>query len=165
MVNLTPETLRSVRLFQRMTGEELGKIVELGLISSYESHSNIVIEGELSGGLFVILQGSVGVYKMNKLSGDTYDVGVIHEGGFFGEMSLIDEHPRSATVRALSDCQLFFLSKEAFEEFLAKAPDTKTRFYENCVRDLVTRLRDLDDNYIISQYQLWKSAIRKEEAA
>ena len=164
MVNLNAETLKCVRLFQRFEESDFSTLIELGLVSTHEAHSNIVIEGELSGGLYIILSGAVGVYKQNKLSGNTYDIGQLHEGSFFGEMSLIDDNPRSATVRALTDCQLFYLSKEAFTDFLKHSPETRLRFLENCVKDLVGRLRDLDDNYVISQYQLWKSAVKGNDS-
>ena len=156
------DILREIKLFQAFSDLELNRLIEVGIISQRESHSNIVIEGEFSGGLYLILDGMVGIFKTNKLSGNSYDVGQLREGGFFGEMSLVDENPRSATVRALTDCKLFFLSKEIFIQFLEQSQTLKLRFYENCVRELIVRLRLLDDNYAISQYQLWKNAIKKE---
>ena len=110
--------------------------------------------------MFVVCAGKVDVV----LEPDRRRVATIEAGGYFGEMSLIDDNPRSATVRALNDVQLFYISKEAFATFLGASGDLKTRFYERCIQDLVGRLRELDDNYVISQYQLWKSAIRKEAA-
>jgi len=161
-IQLGIETLREIKLFQAFTDAELSHLIEVGSIGVFEPHSNIVIEGELSGGLYLILEGLVGIFKSNKLSGDAYDVGQLREGSFFGEMSLVDENPRSATVRALTDCKLFFLSKETFIGFLGQSQALKLRFYENCVNELIVRLRHLDDNYVISQYQLWKNAIKKE---
>ena len=77
---------------------------------------------------------------------------------------LVDDNPRSATVRALTNCQLFYISKDQFQGFLAASKDLKLRFYESCIHTIVTRLRELDDNYVISQYQLWKAAFKKEAA-
>lgn len=79
-------------------------------------------------------------------------------------MSLVDENPRSATVRALTACNLFLLSKESFLQFIGSSSDLKVRFLDSCVRNLVARLRELDDNYVVSQYQLWKTALKKESA-
>lgn len=160
----TTTLLKEIKLLQTLTEPELANLIQLGTTHSFESHSNIVIEGELSWGLYLILEGFVGIFKTNKLTGETYDVGQLREGSFFGEMSLIDENPRSATVKALTDCQLFYVSKEAFTGFLSRSSDLKTRFYDSCIKNLVARLRELDDNYVISQYQLWKSALKKEAA-
>jgi CRP-like cAMP-binding protein len=77
----------------------------------------------------------------------------------------VDENPRSATVRTLTNCELFYISKETFIEFLNRSVDLKLRFYLNCVGNLVVRLRELDDNYVISQYQLWQSALKKEDSS
>lgn len=163
--NMKPSVpmLKEVRLLQCFKETELGKLIQLGVGTSHEAHSNIVIEGETSWGIYVILEGVVGIYKSNKLTGEHYDVGQLRYGSFFGEMSLVDDNPRSATVRALTDCQLFYISKDVFNQFVS-TPDMKLRFFESCVKNLVGRLRELDDNYVISQYQLWKTALKKEAA-
>ncbi len=160
----TVPLLKEIKLLAPFSEDELSVLIQKGISGTVEAYENIIIEGELSWGLYLVLQGRVGVYKNNKLTGETYDVCELGEGSFFGEMSLIDDNPRSATVRALTDCQLFYLSKEAFTEFLAHTPSTRLRFMESCVRGLVGRLRELDDNYVISQYQLWKTALKKEAA-
>jgi len=165
-VNLkaTVPMLREVKLLRLFSDEELDGLVQIGDSIGYEPHTNIIIEGELSWGLFLILDGTVGIYKTNKLSGDIYDVGQLRTSNFFGEMSLVDENPRSATVRALSDCQMFYISKDKFVEFLDRSMDLKLRFYQSCAQDLVARLRELDENYVISQYQLWKAAVTGDAA-
>lgn len=165
-INLKPTLpmLKEIRLLQAFQEQELARLITVGTGQTFESHSNIVIEGETTWGLYLILEGVVGIYKTNKLTGEQYDVGQLRYGNFFGEMSLVDENPRSATVRALTECHLFYISKETFGQFLASSTDTRLRFYESCVKNLVSRLRELDDNYVISQYQLWKTALKKEAA-
>ena len=156
--------LKDVKLLQVFNDAELSQLVQLGASAQYEDHANLVIEGELSWGLYVILQGVVGIFKNNSLTGEPYDVGQLREGNFFGEMSLVDDKPRSATVRALTPCQLFYVSKDNFQQFLDQSKDRKLRFYESCVHTIVSRLRELDENYVVSQYQLWKAAFQRKEA-
>jgi len=156
--------LKEIKLLAPLNESELGQLIQMGSSVNKEAHTNIVIEGEMSWGLYLILDGVVGIFKTNKLTGEDYDVGQLRSGNFFGEMSLVDENPRSATVRALTDVQLFYISKETFNSFLERSSDLKLRFYGACVRSLVARLRELDDNYVISQYQLWKVALQKEVA-
>jgi CRP/FNR family cyclic AMP-dependent transcriptional regulator len=160
----TVEMLREIRLLKSFDEHQLSTLIDLGAPAAYEAHGNIVIEGELSWGLYFILSGKVGIFKTNKLSGDIYDVGQLKAGNFFGEMSLVDDNPRSATVKALTDCQLFYISKDAFMQYLDSSHELKILFYESCVQTLVHRLRELDDNYVISQYQLWRSVMKKEAA-
>lgn len=160
----TVEMLKEIKLLKPIREPELAQLLQMGSPVSFEAHSNIIIEGEFSWGLYLILSGMVGIFKTNKLTGENYDIGQLREGSFFGEMSLVDTNPRSATVKALTDCQLFYISKEIFEKFLNQSADLKVRFYESCVRTLVQRLREVDDNYVVSQYQLWKIALKKEAA-
>jgi CRP-like cAMP-binding protein len=163
-LNATVPLLREVKLLRRFTDQELAGLLRIGKVQAYEPHANIVIEGEPSWGLYLILEGMVGVYKTNKLSGDVYDVAQLRAGHFFGEMSLVDENPRSATVKALTPCQTFYLSKGEFMSFLDRSQELRSRFYESCIQDLVNRLRELDENYVISQYQLWKAAVTGDAA-
>jgi CRP-like cAMP-binding protein len=156
--------LREIKLLQTLNEVELNQVLQLGRRCQYEPHSNIVIEGEMSWGLYLIMDGLVGIFKTNKLTGENYDIGQLRSGSFFGEMSLVDNNPRSATVKALSACDLLYISKEGFQTLLNQSLATKARFYESCVKHLVARLRELDDNYVISQYQLWKIALKKEAA-
>lgn len=158
----TVAMLREISLLQPLTESELMQLIQLGTGYEYESHSNIVIEGEMTWGLFLLLEGLVGIYKNNKLTGNSYDIGQLAGGSFFGEMSLVDDHPRSATVKALTDCKVFYISREQFQTFLDRSRETKINFFSNCIKLLVKRLRDLDDKYVISQFQLWKSALSKE---
>lgn len=161
-----PALLKEVKLLSHLTDAELAELIQLGEARSYEPHANIVIEGEPSWGLFLILDGLVGIFKKNKLTGDVYDVGQLRKNNYFGEMSLVDEHPRSASVRALTRCQLLHISKDAFNQWLSRKPERRGRFIEDCVKTLVVRIRELDENYVISQYQLWQSVLRsKKEAA
>ncbi|HAR43925.1 MAG TPA: hypothetical protein DCS07_15035 [Bdellovibrionales bacterium] len=157
--------LRDVKLLQCFSESELSHLIQVGVTANYEDHANIVIEGELSWGLYLILEGVVGIFKNNKLTGEPYDVGQLRHGNFFGEMSLVDDNPRSATVRALTNCQLFYISKEHFQQYLTASKEMKLKFYETCIQTIVSRLRELDDNYVVSQYQLWKAAIRKDKEA
>ena len=159
------EVLGEIKLLKSFTEGELGTLLKLGKETEYEAHTNILIEGELSWGLYLILDGMVGIFKANKMTGDSYDIGELRTGSFFGEMSLLDENPRSATVRAMTNCSLFYLSKKEFLEFLNHNNDLKLRFFHDAVRNLVGRLRELDDNYVISQFQLWQSALRRETQA
>ncbi|MBL7716390.1 MAG: cyclic nucleotide-binding domain-containing protein [Bdellovibrionales bacterium] len=148
-----------MKLLSHLTDAELRDLLGFGEERIYEPHANVVIEGETSWGLYLILDGYVGILKTNKLTGDVYDIGQLHQGSYFGEMSLVDEGPRSATVRALTRCHLYYIDKEKFMKWLAQSNDRRQRFLSDCIADLITRLRELDDSYVINQYQLWRTAV------
>lgn len=156
------EHLRKVALLSAFSDSELGRLLQAGRMVQFESFTNIVIEGESSWGMYLIVDGQVGIYKVNKLSGNVYDVGQLQSGSFFGEMSLVDEQPRSATVQSLTQCVLFFIGKAEFQRLVDSSPQLKLRFLESCIQQLVGRLRSLNDDYVVSQYQLWKRALKSE---
>jgi CRP-like cAMP-binding protein len=163
-IELTGAILREIPIFSNFSDEELQQIRDTGTVLLFEHYTNIIVEGELSWGLFLILDGTVNVLKTDRLTSGTYDIAELKKGNYFGEMSLIDENPRSATVRSLTPCELFFVSKEQFFQVLDKSPDLQLRFFKTCARLTINRLRELGDNYVITQYQLWRTALRKEKS-
>jgi len=154
-----------VPLFSVLSDAELGRLTQIGKHQAFEPYSNIIIEGEMSWGMYLVLEGQVGIYKANKVSGNVYDVGQLQAGAVFGEMSLIDQQPRSATVQSLTQCKVFLIGKDDFHRFLSTSPELKLRFFESCVQQLVGRLRVLNDDYVVSQYQLWQKALKSERGA
>jgi CRP-like cAMP-binding protein len=155
----TLEMLRKIALLNMFSESDLGHLLEVGKEIHVEPHVNIVIQGELSWGVYLILEGVVGVFKANKMTGVSFDISQLREGASFGELSLIDDGPRTATVKALVDTRLFFISKEQFTEFLQKSGELKMTFYLSCLKTLIGMLRELDENYIISQSQLWRQML------
>lgn len=160
---LQPQILKPISLFKAFKDDELKGLLSVAKVMQFEPHSNVIIEGEASWGIFIILEGMVGVYKANKLSGTVYELGQLRTGAFFGEMSLIDQNTRSATIQALTDTTLLYISKDDFQNFLQQSSEIRLRFYENCIQSLVHRFRELDEHYVTSQYQLWKFALTKEK--
>jgi CRP-like cAMP-binding protein len=155
------DLLKEIKLFSCFDPSELKALADIGTQATFDAFANIVIEGEMSWSLFVVMDGKVGVYKSGQLSGNAYDIGEIGKGGFFGEMSLVDDKPRSATVRAIAQSNLFKIDKKDFQQFLNHSENRRLRFYENCIGLLFARLRDLGDSYVVSQYHLWRVALDK----
>lgn len=159
----TPQILKSIGLFKAFREDELKELLKSAKALHFESHANVIIEGEASWGIYIILEGMVGVFKANKMSGTVYELGQLRAGAFFGEMSLIDQNTRSATIQTLTESTLLYISKEDFNRFLNSSNDIRLRFYENCIHSLVHRFRELDEQYVTSQYQLWKFALSKDK--
>lgn len=156
--------LAGISLFGTLSKEELKKLYARGTIRKVQAHAHVVIEGENSSGLFILLSGTVSVYKNDAVTGTMQRLTFLDTGANFGELSLIDRAPRSATVVAEKDCELFELPANAFDQFLKEAGDgTSSRFYRRCSEDLVVRLRQQNADYLISQQLLWRYALRKED--
>lgn len=155
------QALSKLAIFATFTSEELGKIYNSGELRIYENGSNVVIEGETTTGIYLILDGMVGVYKNSKKIGNGNRLASLGPGKSFGEMSLIDKQPRSATVAADGDVVVYFLSGTAWEDIAQMHPEIAKKFFENTAKMLSARLRELDDDFVLSQKQLWKYVIAR----
>ncbi|RHX89292.1 cyclic nucleotide-binding domain-containing protein [Leptospira stimsonii] len=92
-------------------------------------------EGELNNAMYVILNGSVEVFFTRK--NVVQRLAIMKKGDFFGEMALFRSLPRTATAKAIVDCELAVIeSKQQLERFLVNNPD----FSAKMVRILADRL-------------------------
>ncbi len=155
------ERLAQIGLFKKFTRPELRTLYSKGRFENLRPLSNAVIEGEPTRGLYVILEGTVSVYKTDPESGALSRLAVLEAGAYFGELSLFDTSSRSATVTAETSCHCFVLDAEAFHQYLTKSGENlQLRFYKTCAEDLVDRFRKLNSDYINSQNMLWRYAFR-----
>lgn len=104
--------LGRVDLFEGLPTSVLLKVAMLGEERTFKSDAAMVREGDTGGGLFVILDGNatvtVGGQERARLGA----------GDYFGEISLLDDEPRSATVTAISPVRAFALASFAFRPLL-----------------------------------------------
>jgi CRP-like cAMP-binding protein len=93
-------------------------------------------EGTQGRELFIIQDGKVGIYK------DTPDgrveLAIVEQGGIIGEMSLLDNLPRSATVQAIGPCKVLVINQASFEKIMQDIPV----WLQSIIKIVVSRLRD-----------------------
>lgn len=162
--NLLPsrDHLNKIFIFSKITPDELTEIIRLGTLERYPANTNIVIEGEKSRGLYVILRGKLSVHRNNPSTGKMHRIAFLEENGWFGELSLVDDGPRVATVIADTDVALFHLEAKLFLNYMDKRGDgVKARFFEACAQELVARFKKQNEDYIHSQHLLWQHALSK----
>jgi len=92
-------------------------------------------EGDLGTEMYVIHQGRVEILK--RIEGGETQLAVFEQGDFFGEQSLLDEEPRSASVRALEDSVLVRIDGATFIQMITETPEIAVRM----MRKLSVRLR------------------------
>jgi CRP-like cAMP-binding protein len=134
------DTLRAVSLFAHLTDDELGRVAAAVRERSYPKQSIILFEDDPGDALYVVIAGQVKVVLIGE-DGREVILSVLGEGDFFGEMSLIDDQPRSAHVIAMDDARLLVLRREDFQRTLEEAP----RIALGLLRALSGRLRRADD--------------------
>lgn len=134
-----------VQVFHGMTGEELTHLLEAAEKCTFQADETIVREGSTGAWLYVIIEGNATVTKSAK--GMATELARLHPGDSFGEMSLIDQELRSASVIAETPCVLLRLSERACWQH----PACSAKIYRNMARILSRRLRNMDDAYVIAK--------------
>jgi CRP/FNR family cyclic AMP-dependent transcriptional regulator len=129
------DLLKKVSLFAPCGDKELRRIAHL--VDSVEVDEGKVLtkEGDPGREFFVIADGKAKVTLKGKKLAD--DLGA---GTFFGEMSLLDQGPRSATVTALTPMTLYVLDNRSFSTFLDEAPTVGRKI----MKGLAQRLRNAE---------------------
>ncbi len=95
----------------------------------------LVKEGENSNSMYWVQAGTLRLYK--KKGTGFIELGVVHSGEVVGELSFLDNQPRSASVEALQPCDIIEIPRGKFDEFLASQPS----WMKSLVQTLVKRLR------------------------
>jgi len=85
-----------------------------------KSNEYLLREGDDSSEMYYLKSGTLGVYK--RKGNVELQFSTISQGELVGEMSFLDNLPRSATVKALEDCELSVIPKEKLESYLASQP-------------------------------------------
>jgi CRP/FNR family cyclic AMP-dependent transcriptional regulator len=137
------DLLAQTPLFAELTQEELQRIAEAARLRVYQPGEVIVREGEQTAGCFIVLTGQVEVVK----DADTARPAVLARmgpGEIFGEMAMIDDHPRSATVRALDATECVGLRRSDFMAELQRTPEIAVHMLPVLVR----RLREARDTSV-----------------
>ena len=107
------DTLATIDLFADLEKSDLTRIAKAAVVRNFKKGDVIVREGEAGVAFYIIASGSVEVFK-GLGTGNEHVMDTLHAGSFFGEMALFDNHIRSASVRALTDCELYALTKWDF---------------------------------------------------
>ena len=115
--------LKGVDLFSELTEEQLGLLANLVVVQDFNRDETVVLEGDCSmKALYLIASGTVQVY-MTGVDGRETILSFLERGDFFGEMSLIDGEPRSASVRTVTDAQLMIIHREPFLTLIRQTPE------------------------------------------
>jgi CRP-like cAMP-binding protein len=96
-------------------------------------------EGDLGTEMYIIQEGKIEIF--NELTEETQILAVLEKGDFFGEMSVLDDMPRAATARALTDVKLLQINGSTFDQMLRTNPEIAVRM----MRKLSRRLRETDE--------------------
>jgi CRP/FNR family transcriptional regulator len=123
------QQLASVPLTAGLETKVLRRLADVGKRRAYQPEQEIVRQGTTGTALYIILSGRARVERDGK------EVGVLGAGDFFGELALIEEHPRSATVIAAEPTECLLFVAWEFTSLLDEHPEIAVPI----MRELITR--------------------------
>jgi len=133
------EMLQKTPLWSGLTKQDLKLIAKLSQERKFESGHAIVTKGEAGIGFYLILEGAVEVRSDGKI------LSKLGPGQFFGEMSIIDNQPRSADVVATEASRVLILSAWSFKTLISDNPKIALKMMQEFVRRLRTTDKSLSD--------------------
>ena len=131
--------LKAVPLFASFPEDQLRMLTTMVSRRSATRSTTIMAGGDATDSLYIVLSGRLKV-MMSDSDGKEVILSILGPGEFFGEMGLIDDEPRSASVVTIEPCELLFISKRDFKKCLLENSDMSMAV----MRGLVRRLREAD---------------------
>ncbi len=149
------ESLRAIPLFSRVSEADLEEIAAHLIERRFPKHTTVVEEGLAGDYMYVIRQGRV---KVTKASDDGREkiMQFMETGDFFGEMALLSNDPRSASVKTLEPSVLLALSRRDFIDQLRQSPDLALAV----IGELTDRLRETNEQASSMSFQGVKDRTR-----
>lgn len=131
--------LRTLPMFENLGNERLEKIAGFASLRHVARQTTVLQAGDRTDNIYLILTGVLKV-QISDQEGREVILSMLNAGEMFGEMGVIDDHPRSATVISTEPCDLVVIPKDDFKDCLAE--NFAVSLY--IIRNLVKRLRNAD---------------------
>jgi len=130
-----------IYIFSDLAQSEAEILAQHSQTRSYAAGTILFSEGDRGDAMYVIKEGDVKVFAGDE-NGKEVILQFLHAGDYFGEMALIDDAPRSASVMTMTPVKVMVVSKSAFMKFLASNEEIAF----NLVRSLIRKVRSLTNN-------------------
>jgi CRP/FNR family cyclic AMP-dependent transcriptional regulator len=134
------EQLKEMEFFSGISEPILTKLAGMMKEVRFTKNNSIISQGERSRSLYVITDGRAKVFITDEQGHQTI-YSFLKKGDYFGELSLLDDAPRSATVVTLEDITALILSHAKFNEFVNNHPGVCWSLF----KALSTRMRQMDE--------------------
>ena len=114
--------LAQVPLFASLTAEQLAEIADKLIVRNYQRGTTIIHQDEPGSMLYIIANGHVKITTVSS-EGEELILALLTDNDFFGELSLLDGQPHSASATAMETTQVVTLNRDEFLEVIAQNPE------------------------------------------
>ena len=142
--------LKQIPIFRDFRTTELLSVSMVAKSKVYQPGELIVKEKAKGDGLYVIKRGLVKVVKQDSF-GEEHILAYLGEGEYFGEISLVDKAPRSASVIAEEESECLIIKQVDFQNLIAGNKELERKFYKSFAQVLCERLRVTNENLTFSK--------------
>jgi len=129
-----------VNLFKELSPEELEPVKHLIFERSFKAGSTLFLEGMKGEVFYIVKSGQVEILK--KKENEEVHIATLGPGQFVGEMSIIDDEPRSATAKVSEDSLLFIVTKKCFTDIMRATPEGANKILLAMLKIVNQRLRE-----------------------
>ena len=119
--NAKIELIKRVPLFSHCSKKELGLVAQIADEIDLPEGKTLMREGDRGREFFVLVEGSADVRRRNR------KVNTLGGGDFFGEIALVSQRPRTATVTTSSPVRALVVTEQSFRSLLDRAPDVQRK--------------------------------------
>ncbi|MCB1178362.1 MAG: ATP-binding cassette domain-containing protein [Leptospiraceae bacterium] len=127
--SVSPERLQKIPLFESIELDFLKKLAGQFISVQYHPGDVLIKEGDIGDKFFVIVRGRARVFQKGS-AGKLIELGIREDGDVFGEIALLKDQPRMASIVALTDCLCLILDRYHFNELLEKQSGIREIIFE-----------------------------------
>jgi len=135
------DKLRSEMIFSFFEEDDAEKVIPFFDIVDYPVGAVIFKEGDPGDFIGFVVSGKLEVKKQTEFKGNQLIIALLSSGALVGELSIFDQHKRSATVEAVEDTIMLILRNTSLDALLQKHPYTGNKLLKGLIRILALRLR------------------------
>ncbi len=119
---ITMESLHKIPIFQSLSAADLQELTASWIPRTLPIGFTLFKKGDAGSSMYIISKGSIEISIPAEDGKKDIQVSILKEGDFFGELSLVDGSPRTATATALDHCTLLEMNRDNFLDFLIRRP-------------------------------------------
>ena len=158
MKGAAPSLFSTVGVFSLLSPEEITRVADHFSTVELASGQVLFHEGDQGNDLYILADGAAAV-SIRLPDGGMHEIARFAPGDFFGEMSIFDDAPRSASCEALSRSTLYSLSRDAFTDVIALHPEIALKLMYRMLNITTQRLRGTSE--FVSEMVQWGEGARK----
>ena len=134
--------LQQIPFFRNIPRHEFGRLFQALVKRHYEVGDILFKEGDVGRALFILEWGQIEICRRNAM-GKTERIALLDSGDYFGEISLMDDQPRTASAVAATPSRVYLLYRTELDLLLEKAPHAAAAIMAHLAEVLASRLRSV----------------------